>query len=97
MLYTAGKVSRAASRRLALTSSLLKGDGSVEYYEWCDNSKLSHISSYKSSFPLRDLCFYPKTCCSVEDTEVAKALQVHPNCLEPVSFRIPRRVSCRPA
>ncbi|KAJ3274721.1 Coronin-2B [Terramyces sp. JEL0728] len=50
-----------------------KGDGNIRYYEWVEEEKNLYIlSEYKSSDPLRGLCFLPKRACAINEVEVAK-------------------------
>lgn len=73
-----------------------KGDGNIRYYEWVDDDKgLYLLSEYKSSDPQRGLGFLPKRAVNVVDTEITRAFKVHVNMVEPISFKVPRKV-CRP-
>ncbi|KAJ3319789.1 Coronin-2B [Boothiomyces sp. JEL0866] len=69
-----------------------KGDGNIRYYEWVEEEKNLYIlSEYKSSDPLRGICFLPKRACAINEVEVAKIFKVHPTMVEPISFKVPRK------
>jgi len=69
-----------------------KGDGNIRYYEWIEEEKfLFPLSEFKSSDPLRGLCFLPKRSCQINECEVALVYKVHPNMIEPISFKVPRK------
>eukprot|EP00842_Homolaphlyctis_polyrhiza_P001693 jgi/Hompol1/2524/HPOL_000079-RA len=69
-----------------------KGDGNIRYYEWVDDDRgLYPLSEYKSSDPLRGICFLPKRACAINEVEVARAYKVHPTFVEPISFKVPRK------
>jgi hypothetical protein len=68
-----------------------KGDGNIRYYEWADDS-LHLLSEYKSQDPQRGLGFLPKRGVNVNETEIMKAFKVHVNMVEPISFKVPRKV-----
>lgn len=71
-----------------------KGDGNIRYYEWVDDEKgLYLLSEYKSADPQRGLGFLPKRAVNVSETEVARAFKVHVSLVEPISFKVPRKVS----
>ncbi|KAJ3091357.1 Coronin-like protein crn1 [Quaeritorhiza haematococci] len=70
-----------------------KGDGNIRYYEWVDDEKgLYYLSEYKSSDPARGIGFLPKRAVNVSDVEVARAYKVHVSLVEPISFKVPRKV-----
>ncbi|KAJ3305165.1 Coronin-2B [Kappamyces sp. JEL0829] len=69
-----------------------KGDGNIRYYEWVEEEKTIHyLSEYKSSDPLRGLCFLPKRALNINECEVARIYKVHPTFVEPISFKVPRK------
>lgn len=69
-----------------------KGDGNIRYYEWVEEDKSIYIlSEYKSSDPLRGLCFLPKRALTVNETEVARVYKAHPTFVEPIPFKVPRK------
>eukprot|EP01095_Lingulamoeba_sp_RSL-Kostka_P006313 TRINITY_DN197_c0_g2_i3.p2 TRINITY_DN197_c0_g2~~TRINITY_DN197_c0_g2_i3.p2 ORF type:complete len:451 (-),score=191.45 TRINITY_DN197_c0_g2_i3:2661-4013(-) len=69
-----------------------KGDGNVRYYEMVNDAPYIHfVSEYKSSTPQLGMNFVPKTICNVSECEVAKALKVSNNMVEPISFTVPRK------
>eukprot|EP01132_Coremiostelium_polycephalum_P011379 gene11379-13935_t len=69
-----------------------KGDGNIRYYEMVDEAPYFHyLSEYKSATPQRGVCFIPKRACNVPECEIARALKLTPNSMEPISFRVPRK------
>lgn len=67
-----------------------KGDGNIRYYEF-ENDELYSLSEYKSSEPQRGMAFMPKRAVNVNECEIARAYKVTSNCVEPISFVVPRR------
>lgn len=75
--------------------SNLQGDGNIRYFEWVEEDKNIYLlSEYKSADPLRGLCFLPKRACNISECEVARIFKVHPTFVEPISFKVPRKVRC---
>lgn len=71
-----------------------KGDGNIRYYEWVDDEKgLYYLTEYKSSDPQRGIGFLPKRACAINEVEVARAFKVHTGMVEPISFKVPRKVN----
>ncbi|EGG22328.1 actin binding protein [Cavenderia fasciculata] len=69
-----------------------KGDGNIRYYEMVDEAPYFHfLSEFKSATPQRGVCFLPKRALNVSECEIARALKVTTNGVEPISFRAPRR------
>jgi coronin-1B/1C/6 len=69
-----------------------KGDGNIRYYEIVDEAPYFHyLSEFKSATPQRGVAFYPKRACNISETEIARALKLTPNKVEPISFRVPRK------
>lgn len=68
-----------------------KGDGNIRYYEW-EQGQLYYLEQYKSSESLRGLAFLPKRACAINECEVARIFKVHPTMVEPISFKVPRKV-----
>lgn len=69
-----------------------KGDGNIRYYEIVDEAPYFHyLSEFKSATPQRGVAFYPKRAVNVGETEIARALKLTPNKVEPISFRVPRK------
>jgi WD40 repeat protein len=69
-----------------------KGDGNIRYYEIVDEAPYIHyLSEFKSATPQRGLAFYPKRGLNVSECEIARALKLTPNKIEPISFRVPRK------
>lgn len=70
-----------------------KGDGNIRYYEWIDDDKgLHYLAEYKSSEPQRGIGFLPKRACTINEVEVMRAFKVHTTMVEPISFKVPRKV-----
>eukprot|EP01133_Synstelium_polycarpum_P001085 gene1085-1232_t len=69
-----------------------KGDGNIRYYEMVDEAPYFHyLTEYKSATPQRGICFIPKRAVNVSECEIARALKVTTNGVEPISFRVPRK------
>jgi len=69
-----------------------KGDGNIRYYEIVDEAPYIHyLSEFKSATPQRGLAFIPKRVVNVSECEVARALKLTTNKMEPISFRVPRK------
>jgi len=69
-----------------------KGDGNIRYYEIVDEAPyFYYLSEYKSATPQRGMAFYPKRAMNVSECEIARALKLTPNKVEPISFRVPRK------
>lgn len=69
-----------------------KGDGNIRYYEIVDEAPYFHyLTEYKSAVPQRGLAFMPKRSLNVSECEVARALKLAGNKMEPISFRVPRK------
>lgn len=69
-----------------------KGDGNIRYYEIVDEAPYFHyLTEFKSSTPQKGMAFLPKRCLNVNECEIARALKLHTNKVEPISFRVPRK------
>eukprot|EP01113_Clastostelium_recurvatum_P044228 TRINITY_DN7444_c0_g1_i1.p1 TRINITY_DN7444_c0_g1~~TRINITY_DN7444_c0_g1_i1.p1 ORF type:complete len:480 (+),score=169.74 TRINITY_DN7444_c0_g1_i1:92-1441(+) len=69
-----------------------KGDGNIRYYEIVDEAPFFYyLSEFKSATPQRGLAFIPKRAVNVSECEVARALKLSTNKMEPISFRVPRK------
>lgn len=53
---------------------------------------LFSLSEYKSSDPQRGLAFMPKRYLNVSECEIARVYKVHTDRVEPISFKVPRKV-----
>lgn len=70
-----------------------KGDGNIRYLEYIDEAPFVYpLSEYKSADPQRGLAFLPKRALAVAECEIGRAYKVHPDRIEPISFRVPRKV-----
>uniref|UniRef100_UPI00398F0BE6 coronin-7-like n=1 Tax=Pristiophorus japonicus TaxID=55135 RepID=UPI00398F0BE6 len=68
-----------------------KGDTRVHIYEVQTREPyFLQCSSFNSADPHKGLCFLPKIECNVREVEVARALRLGHNSLEPVIFKVPR-------
>uniref|UniRef100_A0A8C9TQZ6 Coronin n=1 Tax=Scleropages formosus TaxID=113540 RepID=A0A8C9TQZ6_SCLFO len=68
-----------------------KGDTRVYIFEILpDSPYFLECSSFSSSEPHKGFSFLPKTECDVRDVEIARALKLTKNSIEPVAFRVPR-------
>nr|BAD74160.1 coronin [Physarum polycephalum] len=69
-----------------------KGDGNIRYYEIVDEAPYFHyLAEFKSSTPQKGLAFLPKRSLNVNECEISRALKLHTNKVEPISFRVPRK------
>jgi coronin-1B/1C/6 len=69
-----------------------KGDGNIRYYEIVDEAPYYYyLSEYKSPTPQKGIAFLPKRALNVSECEIARALKLHVNKVEPISFRVPRK------
>lgn len=69
-----------------------KGDGNIRYYEIVDEAPYFHfLTEYKSATPQRGMAFVPKRALNVSECEIARALKLTSNMVEPISFRVPRK------
>jgi coronin-1B/1C/6 len=69
-----------------------KGDGNIRYYEIVDEAPyFFYLSEFKSATPQRGMAFVPKRGLNVSECEIARALKLSPNKVEPISFRVPRK------
>ena len=70
-----------------------KGDGNIRYYEFVEEPPyVFYLTEYKSSEPQRGLAFLPKRACNISECETARVFKVHPDRVEPISFKVPRKV-----
>jgi coronin-1B/1C/6 len=70
-----------------------KGDGNIRYYEWqSEDNTLFYLNQYQSSESLRGVAMLPKRALNVNECEVARLYKVHPTMVEPISFKVPRKV-----
>ena len=73
-----------------------KGDGNIRYLEVTDEAPYIHpLSEHKTSEPQRGIAFAPKSACDVSSCEIAKAYKVTVSAIEPISFKVPRKVKKR--
>jgi coronin-1B/1C/6 len=70
----------------------LGSDGNIRYYEY-ENDEMFFLSSYQSPEPQRGMAFLPKRAVNVSECEVVRAYKVTSSLVEPISFKVPRKVS----
>jgi len=69
-----------------------KGDASIKYYEAVDEEPYLHfLSEFRSSESQKGVCFLPKLACETKDCEIAVALRLMKDMVQPVSFQVPRK------
>lgn len=69
-----------------------KGDGNIRYYEVVtEEPYLRYLTEFKSASPQRGMGFMPKLSLDFGQCEIARALKVTGNAIEPVSFCVPRK------
>jgi coronin-1B/1C/6 len=69
-----------------------KGDGNIRYYEIVDEPPYFHyLTEFKSATPQKGMGFLPKRALNIGECEIARALKLHTNKVEPISFRVPRK------
>eukprot|EP00474_Spongospora_subterranea_P009339 CRZ09797.1 hypothetical protein [Spongospora subterranea] len=69
-----------------------KGDGNIRYFEVVDEEPFLHIlSEYRSNEPQKGLEFLAKRACDTNKCEIARALRLNRDWIEPVSFQVPRK------
>jgi len=69
-----------------------KGDGNIRYYELVDEAPyFYYLTEFKSATPQKGIAFLPKRALNVSECEIARALKLHVNKVEPISFRVPRK------
>jgi coronin-1B/1C/6 len=66
-------------------------DGNIRYYEY-ENDEMFFLSSYQSPEPQRGMAFLPKRSVNVSECEVVRAYKVTSSLVEPISFKVPRKV-----
>jgi len=70
---------------------LVCSDGNIRYYEY-ENDEMFFLSSYQSPDPQRGMAFLPKRAVNVSECEVVRAYKVTSSLVEPISFKVPRKV-----
>jgi len=69
----------------------VQGDSTVYAYEVStDTPHLSELSNFKADCVHQALSFLPKCCVNVRSVELARAMRLTANTIEPVTFRVPR-------
>ncbi|KAF7243091.1 Coronin-7 [Varanus komodoensis] len=68
-----------------------KGDTRMYIYEVLPEAPFFlECNSFLSSDPHKGFQFLPKTACDVREVEIARAVRLRQNSIEPVAFRVPR-------
>lgn len=71
-----------------------KGDGNIRYYE-CDfdnGAVINYVTDFTSNVPTAGMGFLPKRYCNVSVNEVVRLYKLTPDTVQPLSFRVPRKV-----
>lgn len=69
-----------------------KGDGSIRYFELCDEApQLLNSNTFMSSDSTKGLCMMPKSCMDVKQCEIARFYVLGSKSLYPVRMILPRR------
>lgn len=69
-----------------------KGDGNVRYFEATPEDPYLHfLSQYGTSVPQKGFDFLPKRCVDVRTHEIMRGLKLETSCVQPVSFKVPRK------
>lgn len=69
-----------------------KGDASIKYYEAVEEDPYLHfLSEFRSNESQKGLCFIPKLACDTSICEIAVALRLMKDMVQPVSFQVPRK------
>jgi coronin-1B/1C/6 len=69
-----------------------KGDGNIRYFEVVDEDPYIHyLSEFRSNESQKGACFLPKLACETKDCEIAVALRLMRDFIQPVSFQVPRK------
>jgi coronin-1B/1C/6 len=70
-----------------------KGDGNIRYFEVTDEDpRVHYLNEFKSTEPQRGITYMPKRFLSVSENEIARAYKVTLSSVEPISFKVPRKV-----
>jgi coronin-1B/1C/6 len=69
-----------------------KGDGSIKYFEVVNEAPYIHfLSEFRNSQSQKGLGWLPKYACDTSKCEIARALRLMRDCIQPVSFQVPRK------
>ncbi|KAI3639526.1 hypothetical protein MIR68_002220 [Amoeboaphelidium protococcarum] len=71
-----------------------KGDGNIRYFEFEvaeDGPHMYYLTEYKSADPQRGVAFLPKRALNINECEISRVYKVHPDRVEPISFKVPRK------
>lgn len=70
-----------------------KGDGNIRYYEITNEGEyIYYLDEFKSSDPLQGMCTIPKRACDIIGCEIVRVLKLCKSHVQPISFRVPRKV-----
>jgi len=70
-----------------------KGDGNIRYYEITNEGEyIYYLDEYKSSEPLQGMCTVPKRALDILGCEITRILKLNKNSVQPIAFRVPRKV-----
>jgi coronin-1B/1C/6 len=69
-----------------------KGDGVIRYFEITDEDPFVHyLSDFRSTESQKGICFVPKLACDYKHCEIAIALRLMRDHVQPISFKVPRK------
>jgi len=69
-----------------------KGDASIKYFEIVDEEPFAHyLTEFRTNESQKGVCFLPKLAMNTKDCEIAIALRLMANSIQPVSFQVPRK------
>ena len=71
-----------------------KGDGNIRYFEMEGSDPYLHfISQFQSTEPQQGMCMLPKLALDTASCEITRLLKLTKNCVQPISFVVPRKSS----
>lgn len=69
-----------------------KGDSSIKYFEIVDEAPYFHfLSEFRNSSSQKGIGWVPKYACDTKKCEIARALRLLRDAVQPVSFMVPRK------
>ncbi len=69
-----------------------KGDAGIKYFEVVDEDPYVHfLSEFRTNESQKGACFLPKLACETKDCEIAVCLRLMRDCVQRVSFQVPRK------
>lgn len=80
--------------RLYPLTDFRHSDGNIRYYEY-ESDILYPLDEHKSTDPQRGMCFLPRRALNVAECEIARAYKLTASSVEPIAFKVPRKVSAK--